>query len=99
MRGESNDSGHASQCCYTVSGNTGKLITAGSGQGSADKGPAGFGGIYGEHRKTDMNPADWAKSLDGGGWGCFSEAYLNVRPNLHEDCDETDTPHKRRSSK
>jgi hypothetical protein len=40
-----------------------------------------------------MRPADWAWLLDGNGWGCFSEAYLNLRPQIKEpDCVGVSTP-------
>jgi hypothetical protein len=42
-------------------------------------------GLVGEHASEDMTPANWAKSLDRGRWGCFSKAYLNVRPQVF-DC-------------
>ena len=78
MRSKSNTKGHANQCCYDDKGN---LITEGSGQGSSDVAPGGLlGGTVGKHKHEDMNPADWAEFLDGNQWGCFSRAYLNVRP-------------------
>jgi RHS repeat-associated protein len=77
------------QCCYDENGN---LITSGSGQGSADRwrGPSiTFPG----HVVYDMEPADWATLLDGGRWGCHSEAYLNVRPQVKpDDCEGVPTP-------
>ena len=33
-----------------------------------------------KYKKLDMDPADWAKALDGGVWGPCSEAYLLRRP-------------------
>ena len=86
--------GHANQCCYNSEG---KLITQGSGQGSADWGPASWDWgrmrYYFQHRANDMWPADWATFLDGGGWGCYSEAYLNVRPQVKDpDCQCVQTP-------
>ena len=57
--------GHANQCCYDKCG---KLITHGSGSGSADYAPGEFATFF-EHREKDMFPADWAKKLDGGIWG------------------------------
>ena len=68
--------GHANQCCYDKCG---KLITHGSGSGSADYAPGEFATFF-EHREKDMFPADWAKKLDGGIWGGCSEAYLLRRP-------------------
>lgn len=68
--------GHANQCCYDKCG---KLITHGSGSGSADYTPGGFWTFLG-HKKSDMDPADWAKRLDGEEWGGCSEAYLLRRP-------------------
>jgi RHS repeat-associated protein len=70
--------GHASQCCYDANGD---VITEGSGSGSADMVP-GTVWTYPWHEAQDMDPADLANYLDGGGWGCYSEAYLNARPNL-----------------
>ncbi len=68
--------GHANQCCYDKCG---KLITHGSGSGSADYAPGEFATFF-EHREKDMFPADWAKRFDGGIWGGCSEAYLLRRP-------------------
>jgi hypothetical protein len=77
--------GHANQCCYDKCG---KLITHGSGSGSADYAPGEFR-TFREHKKSDMNPADWAKSLDGDEWGACSEAYLLRRPEKGaEKCPE-----------
>jgi RHS repeat-associated protein len=78
-------SGHANQCCYDKCG---KLITHGSGSGSADYAPGEFG-TFRKHKKSDMDPADWAKSLDGDEWGACSEAYLLRRPEKGaEKCPE-----------
>ncbi len=68
--------GHANQCCYDKCG---KLITHGSGSGSADYAPGQIMTFF-KHKKLDMDPADWAKVLDGGVWGPCSEAYLLRRP-------------------
>ncbi len=99
IRGKSNKEGHASQCCYAIEDNVGKLITEGSGQGSGDKGKAGiWGGSMGRHRFDDMIPSKWALDLDGGSWGCYSEAYLNVRPLITDPenpCPKQDTPKKK----
>ena len=56
-----------------------KLITHGSGSGSADYAPGQIMTFF-KHKKLDMDPADWAKVLDGGVWGPCSEAYLLRRP-------------------
>jgi RHS repeat-associated protein len=69
---------HANQCCYDSGG---RLITHGSGSGSADKAPAQPSTVIPHHEK-DVYPANWAEKLDGGEWGCFSEAYLKVRPQV-----------------
>ncbi len=77
--------GHANQCCYDEDG---ALITHGAGAGSSDYVPGTWRTFPG-HRREDMLPADWAKKLDGGGWGCWSEAYLRARPQVgSEDCPE-----------
>jgi len=77
--------GQANQCCYNKAGD---LITKGSGQGSADSSAASWtleGATYFPgHVTGDMRPADWATFLDGNGWGCYSEAYLNVRPQVKD---------------
>ncbi|MDR2440813.1 MAG: hypothetical protein LBE12_15740 [Planctomycetaceae bacterium] len=90
MRSHPNEQGHANQCCYDSNGD---LITSGSGQGSADWSAASWtlqgAFYYSAHKREDMNPADWATFLDGG-WGCFSNAYLNVRPQVNpktSDCE------------
>lgn len=70
--------GHANQCCYDHNGN---LITHGSGSGSADKVAASIETFLG-HKKHDMDPADLATRLDGGNWGCWSNLYLKVRPQV-----------------
>ena len=72
--------GHANQCCYKG----GKLCTAGSGCGSADKVPGTFWTFPG-HKKKDMAPADWGTRLDGGKWGCWSKKYLERRPQVGAD--------------
>ncbi len=74
--------GRANQCCYDEDG---KLITHGSGSGSADLGAVEtwFDYFWGNQHKTrDVDPAKLARKLDGGGWGCYSEAYLEVRPQV-----------------
>jgi RHS repeat-associated protein len=89
--------GHANQCCYDSNGD---LITSGSGQGSSDWGHSTLGNgswipWIGTHSTQDMDPANWATFLDGEGWGCYSEAYLNVRPQVKEpepDCVGVPTP-------
>jgi RHS repeat-associated protein len=85
---------HGNQCCYDANGD---LITSGSGQGSSDWQEGGiYGVLWGTHLSQDMWPADWAKFLDGGGWGCYSEAYLNVRPQVKaEACKGVPTPEKK----
>jgi RHS repeat-associated protein len=73
--------GHANQCCYDECG---KLITHGSGAGSADKSStSSITGVPG-HYLDDVLPAEWARDLDGGSghWGCWSEAYLIRRPQV-----------------
>lgn len=77
-------SGHGNQCCYDAQG---RLITHGSGVGTADK-VHGSVLTFPGHREQDMLPADWATFLDADGWGCFSELYLLVRPQVGaEKCD------------
>jgi RHS repeat-associated protein len=67
----------ANQCCYSEDG---KLITSGSGMGSADY-YQGRVITFGVHWLNDMRPADIAKILDGGdASGPCSMAYLKVRP-------------------
>jgi RHS repeat-associated protein len=79
----------ANQCCYT---NDGKLITKGSGMGSADY-YQGTLVTIGGHLLFDMKPADAALKLDGGVWGPCSEAYLLVRPQKGTThCDPNPTP-------
>jgi hypothetical protein len=96
MRGNSNAEGRSTQCCYAVRGNTGYLITSGSGQGTADFGPPGvIGGTIGLHNQSDMRPANWAWFLDGNSWGCYSEAYVTLRPNIKGTCPDNPTPPKR----
>ena len=75
---------HANQCCYDADGD---LILVGSGQGSSDWNRGDFYGyLIGDHSSQDMHPANLAKFLDGG-WGCYSEAYLQVRPQVGtEEC-------------
>jgi hypothetical protein len=34
------------------------------------------------HKYHDMDPADQAMRLDRGGWGKYSEMYLEVRPQV-----------------
>ena len=68
--------GHANQCCYDKGG---RLMTHGSGSGSADRVPASILSFPG-HFSQDVKPADLAIFLDGGKWGCWSERYLLVRP-------------------
>jgi hypothetical protein len=66
---------HSNQCCYD---GCGKLITHGSGSGSADNISAVF--PFYPHYDVDVRQAKWALLLDGGGWGCWSEKYLLRRP-------------------
>jgi RHS repeat-associated protein len=76
--------GHANQCCYDSDGKngvSGKLITHGSGSGSADRVPGTVKTFLG-HKANDMSPADLADRLDGGVWGVWSEKYLTVRPSV-----------------
>ena len=70
--------GHANQCCYDSSG---KLLTGGSGIGSADFAP-GTVWTFLDHRAHDMQPADLATKLDNGKWGPWSEKYISVRPQM-----------------
>jgi RHS repeat-associated protein len=92
MRSNPNKDGHANQCCYDANG---KLITSGSGQGSSDWGIGGISLGFFTHLTEDMNPANWATFLDGKKWGCYSEAYLNVRPQVKfPDCPGVPTPVK-----
>jgi RHS repeat-associated protein len=80
----------ANQCCYT---DNGKLITKGSGMGSADY-YQGTLATIGGHLFFDMKPADAALKLDGGVWGPCSEAYLLVRPQKGTSlCEPNPTPH------
>jgi hypothetical protein len=79
----------ASQCCYT---DDGKLITEGSGMGSADYYQGSLATISG-HLLFDMKPANTAWKLDGGKWGPCSEAYLRVRPQKGTSlCEKNPTP-------
>jgi len=73
--------GHANQCCYSKKG---KLITSGSGIGSADYAPGTWKTFF-AHKKHDMDPADWANKLDGGKWGKYSEMYIGRRPQKGTD--------------
>ena len=54
-------------------------VYTGNGSGSADYAPGQIMTFF-KHKKLDMDPADWAKALDGGVWGPCSEAYLLRRP-------------------
>ncbi|MDO4629415.1 MAG: hypothetical protein Q4C70_09550 [Planctomycetia bacterium] len=83
MRSKPNSEGHANQCCYDANED---LILVGSGQGSCDYGIGEVSFRFFVHFKEDMVPTNLAEFLDGKKWGCFSEAYLNVRPQIHE-CD------------
>ena len=65
--------GHRNQCCYSENG---ELITSGSGQGSSDKGSGS------DHFPIDVDPAVLATALDSYRWGCFSKAYLKLRPQI-----------------
>jgi hypothetical protein len=90
MRSNPNKAGHANQCCYDANG---KLITSGSGQGSSDWGIGGISLGFFTHLVEDMNPANWATFLDGEEWGCYSKAYLNMRPQVKfPDCIGVPTP-------
>ena len=80
MRSKPNSEGHANQCCYDTNEN---LILVGSGQGSCDYGIGEVSLRFLTHFSEDMIPANLADFLDGKKWGCFSEAYLNVRPQIH----------------
>lgn len=70
--------GAGQQCCYDE---TGKLITHGSGAGSADKvSPEKKKFGEGGHQRIDVDWADLAEELDGGSFGVNSQKYLEVRP-------------------
>jgi RHS repeat-associated protein len=95
IRSSASAEGHANQCCYDTNGD---LITSGSGQGSSDwTYSVWYNGawvpLFGTHNTQDMTPADWATFLDGGKWGCFSDGYLNVRPQVKSpNCKGVPTP-------
>jgi hypothetical protein len=75
--------------CYT---NDGKLITEGSGMGSADY-YQGTLATIGGHLLSDMKPADAAWKLDGETWGPCSKAYILVRPQKGTSlCESNPTP-------
>jgi hypothetical protein len=79
----------ANQCCYF---NDGKLITEGSGMGSADYWRCPTTSFPG-HLWSDMIPANRAFDLDGNVCGTCSEAYLKVRPQKgSEKCNKNPTP-------
>ena len=57
--------GHTNQCCYDLDGKDGKpgkLITHGSGCGSADRVPGTVWPFLG-HKGNDMDPADLSKKI------------------------------------
>lgn len=82
--------GAANQCCYDENG---KLITHGSGSGSADRGAVDYYIHLPRHWREDICPANLGHELDGGRdpltgnrmWGPASEKYLEARPQVGSD--------------